>query len=141
MSDDKDECTTPERTGYTGYTSSDSSLCSDPSRNFSMELDVCCSGEEKCTRPVDKAGLVRCEKCNGWYHEGVCGDAYPAVCPVSMKERFIFMCELCSESVKVKETEELKNDTKHKNERANHKRDCTMEDSMPRVKKHFKEKY
>jgi hypothetical protein len=106
-----------------------------------MELDVCCSGEEKCTRPVDKAGLVRCEKCNGWYHEGVCGDAYPAVCPISMKERFIFMCELCSKSVKVKETEELKNDTKHKNQRANHKRDCTMEDSMPRVKKHFKEKY
>jgi hypothetical protein len=59
-------------------------------------LEVCCSGEEKCNRPVERAGLIRCDKCLGWYHEGECGDAYPFMCPVTMKETFLYMCELCA---------------------------------------------
>jgi hypothetical protein len=132
MSDDKDQYITPERTDYTGYNSSNSSLCSDPSRNYSMELDVCCSGKEKCTRPHDKAGLIRCDKCAGWYHEGVCGDAYPVICPITMKERFVYMCELCAELIKTKDNDGL---NKNKTTLCGCKRGASIEEQLMKGKK------
>ena len=104
LTDDDDDYIKP---GKLWYNNSDSTLCSDPSRNYSIEMEVCCCGEDKCSRPIDKAGLIRCHKCSGWFHEGLCGDAHPSHCNITLKETFVYICSLCEE---LKTTMERDND-------------------------------